>query len=392
MLRIYLLEWLSLSLKFLHIIVGIAWIGASFYFNWLENKLNRVGNRDGIAGHLWAVHGGGFYYLEKYKKYPKDLPEPLHWFKWEAYFTWISGALLLAVIYYLNASSQLLLPGSDLSSYAAILLSISGLVSIWIIYDLLCKSVLVDRPVIFILIMLICVTLSAYLYSCVFNPRAVYMQLGSMLGTIMAANVFFVIIPVQKVLVKACQDKTDVNPELGAKGYIRSRHNNYITLPVLFTMISGHYPIVYSSSYSWLVLLAVFVISVMIRHYFNLRGIGQAKNSLIGLVVVALLSLIVYLAPVNNEQDTDTDVTITKVQEIIYKRCVSCHSSKPTDDTFVVPPGGLLLDTVELIKLNKDKIYQNVVATRYMPLNNKTNMTDKERGQIYSWFSNKDDE
>ena len=191
MMKIYLFDWISLSLKLFHVVVGIAWIGASFYFNWLENKLNRVGNRDEIAGHLWAVHGGGFYYLEKYKKYPENLPEPLHWFKWEAYFTWISGILLLSVIYYFNASTYLLSSDSSILPAYGVALSLLGLVVIWLIYDLLCKSKLVDKLIIFIGILFLIITLSAYLYSDIFNSRAVYMQIGSMIGTIMVANVFF---------------------------------------------------------------------------------------------------------------------------------------------------------------------------------------------------------
>ncbi len=387
MLKIYLLEWLSLALKFFHVIVGIAWIGASFYFNWLENKLNRAGNRDGIAGHLWAVHGGGFYYLEKYEKYPQKLPEPLHWFKWEAYLTWVSGFLLLLVIYYFNANSHLLINGSDISPLIAILLSIFGLIFIWIVYDLLCKSPLVNKPYIFILLMLSSVAISAYLYSCIFSPRAVYMQVGAMLGTIMAANVFFVIIPVQKVLVKSCEDKADVSSELGKKGYIRSRHNNYITLPVLFTMISGHYPVIYSSNHSWLVLLAVFVIVVMIRHYFNLKGIGKAKNSLIGIIIVALILLIFYLSPVSKNENMINKISNKEAQKVINQRCTSCHSLSPIDDIFKVAPGGLILDTEELTFINKDRIYQHTVATKNMPLNNKTNMTEDERKIISDWYN-----
>ncbi|MBT7438734.1 MAG: hypothetical protein HN788_02445, partial [Thiotrichales bacterium] len=173
MMKLYLIDWLSLSLKLLHVIAGIAWIGASFYFNWLENKLNRVKNRDEIAGHLWAVHGGGFYYLEKYKKYPQALPEPLHWFKWEAYVTWISGILLLSVIYYFNASTYLLASDSSISSSYGILSSLLGMLIFWLIYDLLCKSQLVNKSSIFIGILFVVISLSAYLYSHLFNPRAV---------------------------------------------------------------------------------------------------------------------------------------------------------------------------------------------------------------------------
>jgi len=386
MIKLYLIDWLSLSIKFLHIIVGIAWIGASFYFNWLENKLQRAGNRDGIAGHLWAVHGGGFYYLEKYNKYPKTLPEPLHWFKWEAYLTWISGFLLLSVVYYLNASSTLLINDSTMNPLYGVGLSVFGLGAIWLIYDFLCKSTVVDKSVIFIGIILVFVTLSAFLYSTIFNPRAVYMQIGAMLGTIMAANVFFVIIPVQKKLVAACIEKAEVSSELGVKGYIRSRHNNYFTLPVLFTMMSIHYPMVYSSTYSWLVLIGVFVVVILIRHYFNLKGVGKAKNSLIGLIVLALLMLIFSLAPSSSNNANITKINFSEVETIIEQRCASCHSANPTDDAFRVAPNGLALDTEMQINDNKNRIYQRVVATNSMPLNNKTNMTVAERNILAAWF------
>jgi len=386
MMKIYLFDWISLSLKLFHVVVGIAWIGASFYFNWLENKLNRVGNRDEIAGHLWAVHGGGFYYLEKYKKYPENLPEPLHWFKWEAYFTWISGILLLSVIYYFNASTYLLSSDSSMLPAYGVALSILGLLLIWLVYDLLCKTKLVDKPIIFIGILFLIITLSAYLYSDIFNPRAVYMQIGSMIGTIMVANVFFVIIPVQKKLVAACIDKTQVSRELGLKGYIRSRHNNYFTLPVVFTMISIHYPGVYSGSFGWLVLIAIMGSLVLIRHYFNLKGVGQATNSLIGLIILAIIVLVFTLAPSQNKSEIQQMVSISEVKSIIDKRCTSCHSDKPTDDVFVVAPSGFMLNTEEQIIASKNLIYQRTVATNSMPVNNKTNMTETEREKIKVWF------
>ena len=386
MMKIYLFEWISLSLKLFHIVVGIAWIGASFYFNWLENKLNRVGNKDEIDGHLWAIHGGGFYYLEKYKKYPENLPEPLHWFKWEAYFTWISGILLLSLIYYFNASTHLLSSDSSILPAYGVALSLLGLLVIWLVYDFLCKSKLVDKPTIFIGILFLIITLSAYLYSYIFIPRAVYMQIGSMIGTIMVANVFFVIIPVQKKLVAACIDKTQVSRELGLKGYIRSRHNNYFTLPVVFMMISFHYPGVYSGSYGWLVLIAIMGILVLIRHYFNLRGVGQATNSLIGLIILAIIVLFFALSPSQNKSEIQEIVSISEVKSIIDRRCTSCHSDSPTDDVFVVAPNGFMLNTEEQIIASKNLIYQRTVATNSMPFNNKTNMTETEREKLKVWF------
>jgi len=385
MMKLYLIDWLSVSLKLLHVIAGIAWIGASFYFNWLENKLNRVKNRDEIAGHLWAVHGGGFYYLEKYKKYPQTLPEPLHWFKWEAYVTWISGILLLSVIYYFNASTYLLASESSISSTYGILSSLLGLLIFWLIYDLLCKSKLVNKSSIFIGIIFVVISLSAYLYSNIFNPRAVYMQIGAMIGTVMVANVFFVIIPVQKKLVAACENSTEVSKELGLMGYTRSRHNNYFTLPVIFMMISGHYPTIYSGEYGWLVLIAIVGILVMIRHYFNLRGVGQAKKSLIALIVVSVLALIYALAPSQSQVQNQEAVNIEEVQLIIEKHCVSCHASEPSSAIFAVAPNGFMLDTKEQIIKHKNQIYQQAVISKAMPLGNATNMTDEERDKLKVW-------
>ncbi len=385
MMKLYLIDWLSVSLKLLHVIAGIAWIGASFYFNWLENKLNRVKNRDEIAGHLWAVHGGGFYYLEKYKKYPQTLPEPLHWFKWEAYVTWISGILLLSVIYYFNASTYLLASESSISSTYGILSSLLGLLIFWLIYDLLCKSKLVNKSSIFIGIIFVVISLSAYLYSNIFNPRAVYMQIGAMIGTVMVANVFFVIIPVQKKLVAACENSTEVSKELGLIGYTRSRHNNYFTLPVIFMMISGHYPTIYSGEYGWLVLIAIVGILVMIRHYFNLRGVGQAKKSLIAIIVVSVLALIYVLAPRQSQVQNQEAVNIEEVQLIIEKHCVSCHASEPSSAIFAVAPNGFMLDTKEQIIKQKNQIYQQAVISKAMPLGNTTNMTDEERDKLRVW-------
>ena len=386
MMKLYLIDWLSLSLKLLHVIAGIAWIGASFYFNWLENKLNRINNRDEIAGHLWAVHGGGFYYLEKYKKYPQTLPEPLHWFKWEAYFTWISGFLLLSVIYYFNATTYLLASDSSISPSNGILASVLGLLLFWVIYDLLCKSKVVHKSLIFIGIIFVIISISAYFYSTIFNPRAVYMQIGAMIGTVMVANVFFVIIPVQKKLVAACEDSTEVSKELGLMGYTRSRHNNYFTLPVLFMMISGHYPMIYSGDYGWVVLIAVVGILVMIRHYFNLRGVGQAKNSLIAIIAISVFALIYALAPSQAKVQSQEVVSIAEAQVIIEKHCVSCHAAEPSNKAFAIAPKGIMLDTKEKINTHKDQIYRQAVLSKAMPIVNSTNMTDQERKQLGVWI------
>jgi uncharacterized membrane protein len=255
----------------------------------------------------------------------------------------------------------------------------------------MCKSKLVNKSTIFIAILFAIVTLSAYLYSNIFNPRAVYMQVGAMIGTIMVANVFFVIIPVQKKLVVACIDKTQVSKDLGMKGYIRSRHNNYFTLPVVFTMISGHYPGLYSGSYGWLILVAVIGILVLIRHYFNLRGVGQATNSLVGVIILAILGLVYVLLPSQNNLENKATVSIAEVVGIMDARCTSCHSKNPTDDVFVIAPNGFMLDTKDQIIASKDLIYQRTVATNSMPFNNKTNITPAEREKLRIWFEQDND-
>lgn len=381
----YIVDWLNTMLRFAHFITGIAWIGASFYFNWLENNLNRApGQRDGISGHLWAVHGGGFYYLEKYKTYPEKLPEPLHWFKWEAYFTLITGFALLCVVYYYNATSYLLKAGSSLSATSGILMSLAGLIIGWVIYDQICKSSLVKKQNIVALIMLGVVFVAALIYQQFFTPRAVFYQIGAMIGTIMVFNVFFVIMPSQRELVKACVEKSSIGEELVFKGYIRSRNNNYFTLPVLFIMLSVHFPMFYTGVNPAIMLVLVFIVTVLIRHYFNLAGEGKPGGKLT-LAVAGVITLAVFIALIPSKPKVDANapvVTFEQIKPIIENRCVTCHSSNPTDEVFTIAPSGFILDTKEQIINAKDVIYSRTIATDSMPLANKTNMTKEEREML----------
>ena len=381
----YIVDWLNTMLRFENFITGIAWIGASFYFNWLENNLNRApGQRDGISGHLWAVHGGGFYYLEKYKTYPEKLPEPLHWFKWEAYFTLITGFALLCVVYYYNATSYLLKAGSSLSATSGILMSLAGLIIGWVIYDQICKSSLVKKQNIVALIMLGVVFVAALIYQQFFTPRAVFYQIGAMIGTIMVFNVFFVIMPSQRELVKACVEKSSIGEELVFKGYIRSRNNNYFTLPVLFIMLSVHFPMFYTGVNPAIMLVLVFIVTVLIRHYFNLAGEGKPGGKLT-LAVAGVITLAVFIALMPSKPKVDANapvVTFEQIKPIIENRCVTCHSSKPSDEVFTIAPSGFILDTKEQIINAKDVIYSRTIATDSMPLANKTNMTKEEREML----------
>ena len=273
----HLMEWLNIVVRVMHITFGIAWIGASFYFVFLENALNRKENlRDELAGNLWAVHGGGFYYLEKYKGAPPVLPKSLHWFKYEAYFTWLSGFGLLFIVYYMNASSMLIDPQvKKINEMVAITIGIGSLIAGWIIYDLLCRSALIARKWLFTLIGLIILIAFAYAYSRLFSGRGAFIHFGALLGSIMAGNVFFVIIPSQKAMVRAAKKGIMPNPALGQHALARSIHNNYFTLPVLFVMVSNHFPSTFGNKYQWVVLVAVTVATAGIKHWLNLREQGR---------------------------------------------------------------------------------------------------------------------
>ncbi len=271
----YLRDLADLCLRMLHVVAGIAWIGASFYFIRLDLGLAPPKEpKEGVAGEYWGVHGGGFYHSQKYKVAPPRLPEQLHWFKWEAYTTWLSGFALLVVLYWLDADTRLVDPTvADLSAWQAVALSAAGLALAWLIYDLACRLLIEDRLVAIAVIALVAV--SAFAAGELFAARASYLQVGAMLGTIMAANVFFVIIPAHRELVRAKQEGREPNPLLGLRAKQRSVHNNYLTLPVVFTMLAGHFPLAFGSDHAWLVLLAIFAIVAAIRHFFNRWHAGK---------------------------------------------------------------------------------------------------------------------
>ena len=384
----FLLDWLQLGVRWLHMITGIAWIGASFYFVFLENALNRTKDvRDELAGNLWAVHGGGFYYLEKYKVAPKTIPKHLHWFKYEAYFTWVTGISLLFVVYYFNASALLIDKNVlDITAMQAIGIGIGSFVVAWIIYDLLCKSPLVKQPLLFALIGFVILTGLAYFYTKVFSPRAAYIHFGAMIGSLMVANVFFVIIPAQKAMVNAAKKGLPLNPQLGKNALNRSLHNNYFTLPVLFVMISNHFPSTFGYGQPWLILAIISLGTAGVKHYLNLREKGQLSVWVLPVSIVILLAGAFISAPSKNPGACNEKIEFSTVNAIIQERCVSCHSSKPTDDVYKAAPNGVMYDTPEDIVRKKDLIMQRVVLTKTMPQNNKTNITEKERDIIRCWI------
>ena len=387
----HIAEWLNLLVRWIHFIVGVAWIGASFYFNWLENHLNREDEQEkGITGHLWAVHGGGFYYLKKFTNGPDKLPEVLHWFKWEAYMTLLSGFTLLCIVYYYNATAMMIDPSVyDLSPMTAIIIGIASMVLSWLVYDQLCKSSLKEKPLLLGILIFVYLAILAFALSQVLSPRVAYIHVGAAIGTIMAANVFFVIIPAQKELVKALGENRIPDSSYGASGLLRSRHNNYLTLPVLFIMISNHFPTTYGSQYNWLVLIAVSLVGILVRHYYNVRHLGKGFTKALWMLPTALFGFILIVVatlPAKQKALSQSDkITTADVLPIFQERCFSCHSAKPTQAGFSTPPAGLAYDKVGVLENNADKINTQVMQ-KIMPLGNLTKMTDAEREKINRWY------
>jgi len=387
----YIVDWLSLLTRWLHLISGIAWIGASFYFVMLDNSLSQPKNPDdtkrGVFGELWAVHGGGFYISQKFLTGPKGEPltENLHWSKWEAYTTWLSGMALLALIYWLGASSYLIDRSvMALSPPAAIAISVASLAGGWFVYDGLCRLLEGKENVLAALVFVFIMACAWALFH-VFSARAAYIHVGAIIGTIMVANVFFHIIPGQKRVVADIRAGRDPDPRPGIIGKQRSVHNTYFTLPVLFVMISNHYPMTYSHPQGWLVLGVIMLAGVLIRQFFVLRHSGNVKWALPAAGVALLAGVAVAIAPKIADSGGGR-VTFANVQGVLKERCLQCHASQPTQPGFAQPPKGVLLETPEQVAANAPKIAETV-GNKYMPIGNLTQMTDNERALIATWFA-----
>lgn len=390
----YINEWLNLVIRFAHLITGIAWIGASFYFVWLDNHLETppaAKAEQGIGGDLWAIHGGGFYEVAKYKLAPPKIPTTLHWFKWEAYTTWITGFLLLSLMFYVGAESYLIDKRvADISQLQAILLGIGAIVVGVGIYEFLVRTKLRNHGIILGLILMVVATALSYGLTQIFSARGAYMHMGAIIGTIMAGNVFFGIMPSQRALVKAVEEGKAPDPAYGLNAKVRSTHNTYITLPIIFIMISNHYPMTFNHSANWLVLMAIILITAAVRQYFVLRHFGKQKPMILVASVVATVVLAVAIAPrpveLSAEQQQQV-VTNTQVAQIIEQRCGSCHSDKPSDDIFTIAPAGIVFSDIETIKQWAPRIQARVIDAKDMPFMNKTNMTDEERTSLAIWLT-----
>ena len=391
----YGLDWLNLLVRWLHIITGIAWIGASFYFVWLDNTIrppapgSELANK-GVSGELWAVHGGGFYNPQKYLVAPSELPKELHWFKWEAYSTWLSGFALLIIVYYFNAQAMMVDTAvANLTSWQAIGIGLGSIVLGWTVYDLLCRSKLGQHDLAFGVVIFALLVASAYVLTHYLSGRAAYIHVGAMIGTMMVGNVLMLIIPGQRKMVNAMMAGQKPDPVHGLKAKQRSVHNNYFTLPVLFIMISNHYAMTYRHEYSWAVLGVIMAAGVLIRHFFNLRHKGRVewKYPLAGVALLLALAIaIAPKAPAARNAAADPAAQFAAVQQIMVQRCVSCHSAAPTQPGFASAPAGVMLHDAALIRQNAAKIYEQSVTLKAMPIGNLTNMTDAERAQVAAWF------
>ena len=385
----YVMEWVNLAIRWTHVIAGIMWIGASFYFIFLENNLNRThGLRDELAGNLWAIHGGGFYYLEKYKVAPQVIPKDLHWFKYEAYFTWLSGFCLLFIVYYADARSFMIDPTvADISTPVALAIGIGSMVLGYVIYDMMCKSRLILRQELFAVVGVVILGALTFALSHLLSGRAAFIHVGAVIGTIMVGNVFFTIIPSQKALVRAAKTGRSLDATLGKKAGQRSLHNNYLTLPVVFIMVSNHFPSTFGHSGNWIILMVIVVASMGIKHYWNLLDRGQSKPLVLAMSVLALVMLSFVISPAFEDTvDAAIPASFDEANAVIQRRCVQCHSASPTDDQWHNAPNGVMYDTPEQIQAMADKIMTRAVRTRTMPQGNKTGMTDEERTVLKRWI------
>ena len=386
----YFFDWLNLLARWVHFITGIAWIGSSFYFIWLDNHLEvpqQSGDEEkGVGGEVWSVHGGGFYHAQKYRVAPQVLPETLHWFKWEAYSTWLSGMFLLILVYWYGAQVYLIDPTiAALSPLTAISIAVAFIVGGWLIYDQMCKTRLGQDDRLFGAILLLLVSVLAWGLCQLFSGRGAYIHFGVVLGTIMVANVFFVIIPGQKKMVEAAGRGAAPDPQDGIKAKQRSVHNTYFTLPVLFVMTSNHYAMTYSHKFNWAILIAISLAGALIRIYFVARHNGKASPLPIIIAAILIAGVAALIAP-KATAASGAAVAFDDVRTVVQHRCTTCHSATPTHPAFPAAPGGVVLDSDAQIVAEALRIHQQTFITRVMPIGNLTGMSVAERELIDRWY------
>jgi len=393
-----ILDWLNLGLRWIHLIAGIGWIGTSLYFMWLDAALIRAephgappGSppRGDVEGHAWLLHSGGFYLVERRKLPPGQLPSPIHWFKWEAAMTWLTGFPLLVIVYYLTRGALLVDPAvSSISVGAAVAVGIGLLIVSWAVYDALWTSPLARGDGWAAAVSWVLLFAVVYGLTHVLSGRAAYIHTGAMLGTIMVANVWMRIVPAQRELIAAAEAGRSPDATLSVRAKQRSTHNSYVTFPVIFTMLSHHYPATYGHPLNWLILWLLIVVGVGVRHVMIARERGKPADWWL-LPVGAALAAVVYLtspAWFGTTTRAGAPVAVAAAKEVIDRRCLACHSTRNTDDVFRIAPNGVTFDTPESIRARADTIRARVIVLRNMPLANKTSMTEAERDLLARWL------
>lgn len=396
------LEWLNLAFRWFHVVAGIAWIGASFYFIWLDLSLRtppQWKTDQGVKGDLWAIHGGGIYEVAKYQLRPPEMPVKLHWFKWEAYSTWLSGTGLLILMYYLQAQTYLVGHNTLIQSPGlAVVASIAFILGGQLVYELLLRTPLVKRGLVIAVALLVIISLASYIAHQLFSARAAYLHVGAMIATWMAGNVFWGIMPAQRKFIAAVSNNEAPDTCAMAFAKLRSTHNNYLTLPVIFCMLSNHYSFLYSHAYSWLVLVGIGVCLAWGRHFFNLKHLGYVKpiilvTSLLGIIVIAVLMSITSTntgavvggsAIQTNAENASTDTA--KITQLIQVHCTNCHAATPSQPGFAAAPAGLVIDSAAQLAAQKIRALP-ALHSGYMPLGNFNQMTELERKTLIDWLN-----
>lgn len=394
-------DWLGFAVRWLHVITAMAWIGSSFYFIALDLGLRKAPDLPpGAHGEQWQVHGGGFYHIRKFLVAPENMPERLIWFKWESYSTWLSGAALLMIVYWAGAELFLIdRAKADLALWQAIAISAGSLAIGWVLYDLLCKSKLGESPT-FLMVLLFCILVTmAWGYDQIFTGRAALLHLGAFTATIMTANVFLIIMPNQRIVVKDLQEGRTPDAKYGKIAKLRSTHNNYLTLPVIFLMLSNHYPLAFATDYNWVIASLVFLMGVTIRHYFNSAHAGKGKPHWTWLATTLIFMSIMWLSTQGAHRAFDETANVSPqierviasagfgdVEEIIQSRCSMCHAAEPVWEGLRWAPKGVKLEYAAEIAQNARQIYLHAAASHAMPPANITAMTDEERSRLRLWF------
>ncbi|TRW97915.1 urate hydroxylase PuuD [Paracoccus sp. M683] len=397
-------EWMAFAIRWVHVITAVAWIGSSFYFIALDLGLQKApGLPKGAHGEEWQVHGGGFYHINKYLVAPERMPEHLTWFKWESYSTWLSGAALLMVTYWAGAELFLIDPSKmELSQFQAILISAGSLAIGWLIYDTLCKSKLGEQPTVLMLLLFVALVVMGWGYDQVFSGRAALLHLGAFTATIMTANVFFIIMPNQRIVVNDLKAGRPADPKYGKIAKLRSTHNNYLTLPVIFLMLSNHYPLAFASEYNWLIAALVFLMGVTIRHFFNTMHARKGELWWTWLVTAILFIMIMFLSSLGLRQEpletaearalTPLEARFAQaegfdeVSGYVTGRCSMCHSREPFYEGIYHAPKGLFLETPGDIARAAREIYLQAGVTDAMPPANVSFMEPEERDAIIRWY------